>query len=262
MISGKILVVDDEPDICKLVKEILEDEGYDVLLAENGEQARDLRNTADPDLILLDIWMPDIDGISLLKEWRNSNLTMTPVIMMSGHGNVETAVEATRLGAYDYLEKPIKLDHLLHCVSNALETSELRAEARRRTREQESTFAVDRIIGRSAATRNLRELVRRIAESEADTVLVQGESGTGKELVARALHYDGRRRQRPFRVVCGTREPRHNLQFMIVTLEQFRRQQTRGDRGALDDGHAGQQRSGDRNRCQSDPGSDCAKQAG
>ena len=101
-----ILIVDDEPDICTLVKEILEDEGFEVSTAENAEQAREARRARRPDLILLDIWMPDTDGISLLKEWASNSGLNTPVIMMSGHGTVETAVEATRLGAYDFLEKP------------------------------------------------------------------------------------------------------------------------------------------------------------
>ena len=109
MIKGNILVVDDEPDICGLVQEILEDEGYEVNIAGNGEEANALRENTKPDLIILDIWMPDIDGISLLKQWNESANLESPVIMMSGHGNVETAVEATRLGAYDFLEKPLSL---------------------------------------------------------------------------------------------------------------------------------------------------------
>jgi len=109
MSSAHILVVDDEPDIRSLLKEILEDEGFDVTIAENAAEARECRRQRRPDLVLLDIWMPDTDGLSLLKEWSEDNGLDAPVIMMSGHGTVETAVEATRLGAYDFIEKPLSI---------------------------------------------------------------------------------------------------------------------------------------------------------
>jgi len=109
MTTAHILVVDDEPDIRGLLKEILEDEGFEVTIAENAERAREARRQRRPDLILLDIWMPDTDGITLLKEWSDGTTVDTPVIMMSGHGTVETAVEATRLGAYDFIEKPLSI---------------------------------------------------------------------------------------------------------------------------------------------------------
>jgi len=115
-----ILVVDDEPDICASVKDILEDEGYAVAVAENGEAARHRIRERIPDMVLLDIWMPDIDGISLLKEFSDDTAMNAPVIMMSGHGNVETAVEATRLGARDFIEKPLSLARLLHTVEHTL----------------------------------------------------------------------------------------------------------------------------------------------
>ena len=122
MSAPYILVVDDEPDICGLVKEILEDEDYEVGTAENGASARRALRERRPDLILLDIWMPDVDGITLLKEWAEGDEGLPcPVIMMSGHGTVETAVEATRLGAYDFLEKPLSLAKLLLTVQHAFE---------------------------------------------------------------------------------------------------------------------------------------------
>ena len=116
MSTPHILVVDDEPDICDQVKEILADEGYEVTTAANAAGAREARRARRPDLILLDIWMPDMDGITLLKEWNEGDHLPCPVIMMSGHGNVETAVEATRLGAYDFIEKPMSLNKLLLTV--------------------------------------------------------------------------------------------------------------------------------------------------
>ena len=120
MAAKEILVVDDEVGIRELLSEILFDEGYHVHAAENAGQARAFRNRQAPDLVLLDIWMPDIDGVSLLKEWvAHSQLTM-PVVMMSGHGTIETAVEATRIGAVDFLEKPIALQKLLDAVARAI----------------------------------------------------------------------------------------------------------------------------------------------
>ncbi|MBI5626362.1 MAG: response regulator [Nitrosomonadales bacterium] len=118
--SKQILVVDDEIGIRELLSEILFDEGYQVHLAENAEQARLFRNEREPDLVLLDIWMPDTDGVALLKEWVDQDLLTMPVVMMSGHGTIETAVEATRIGAVDFLEKPIALQKLLSTITKAI----------------------------------------------------------------------------------------------------------------------------------------------
>jgi DNA-binding NtrC family response regulator len=123
MASKQILVVDDEIGIRELLAEILFDEGYQVHLAENAGQARAFRNEHEPDLVLLDIWMPDTDGVTLLKEWVEQDLLTMPVVMMSGHGTIETAVEATRIGAVDFLEKPIALQKLLDTISKAIKES-------------------------------------------------------------------------------------------------------------------------------------------
>lgn len=116
----QILIVDDEVGIRELLAEILYDEGYQVQLAENAEQARNFRHESEPDLVLLDIWMPDTDGVTLLKEWVEQDLLTMPVVMMSGHGTIETAVDATRIGAVDFLEKPISMQKLLSTVAKAL----------------------------------------------------------------------------------------------------------------------------------------------
>src|SRR5262244_3919968 len=121
---AQILVVDDEVGIRELLSEILSDEGHSVQLAENATAARSLRARGRPDLVLLDIWMPDADGITLLKEWATDGHLNMPVIMMSGHGTIDTAVEATRIGAMDFLEKPIALQKLLATVKRALRTGE------------------------------------------------------------------------------------------------------------------------------------------
>ncbi len=194
MIKGNILVVDDEPDICSLVKEILEDEGFEVSLAGNGEEANARREKTRPDLILLDIWMPDIDGISLLKQWNEAGNLDSPVIMMSGHGTVETAVEATRLGAYDFLEKPLSLAKLILTVNHALERNKLQNENLRL--RQYGQRPVD-LIGKSKAILKLKEQLERIANHNT-AVLIIGESGTDKELVARYLHSRSERKDGPF----------------------------------------------------------------
>jgi len=191
---SSILVVDDEPGILALVKDILLDEGYEVDTAENAESARASRRNRRPDLILLDIWLPDSDGISLLREWSESGTGDPPVIMMSGHGTVETAVEATRLGAYDFLEKPLSTAKLLLAVRRALEAAELRQENIGLKRE---AFQAPEPIGRSAVMNALRDQVRRIAEHDT-SVLITGESGSGKELIARYLHAHSPRASGPF----------------------------------------------------------------
>ena len=194
MSDAYILIVDDEPAICTLLKEILEDEGYEASAAENAQLAREARRARRPDLILLDIWMPDTDGISLLKEWAGNSGLDTPVIMMSGHGTVETAVEATRLGAYDFLEKPLSTAKLLLTIKNALEIAQLKQENIGLKRE---SGAVTEPIGRSPAMQNLREQVKRIAQHDTSVLLV-GESGSGKEVYARYLHQSSNRREGPF----------------------------------------------------------------
>lgn len=189
-----ILVVDDEPDIRNLLQEILEDEGYEVTTAENGEDARVKHRERRPDLVLLDIWMPDVDGITLLKEWseEGSGLPM-PVIMMSGHGTVETAVEATRLGAYDFIEKPLSLAKLLLTIEHALEQEKLQRENQGLKRQshipQEPT-------GRSAVMQRLREQVKRLAQHDT-WILMTGESGSGMNVIAHYLHNCSPHKDRP-----------------------------------------------------------------
>lgn len=190
-----ILVVDDEPDIRHLLQEILEDEGYEVSIAENGETARMAHRTRRPDLVLLDIWMPDVDGISLLKEWseEGGGLPM-PVIMMSGHGTVETAVEATRLGAYDFIEKPLSLAKLLLTIEHALEAERLLRENQGLRRH---SHIPTEPVGRSAVMQRLREQVKRIAQHET-WILMSGESGSGMNVLAHYLHSCSPYKDRPF----------------------------------------------------------------
>ncbi len=194
MASAYILVVDDEPDIRALLKEILEEEGYEVGTAESAVAAREARRARRPDLVLLDIWMPGDDGITLLKEWQEEGAINVPVIMMSGHGTVETAVEATRLGAYDFIEKPLSLAKLLVTVQRGLQAFNLYREnlgLRRRGGN------LDEPVGRSAAMQALRDQVARIAAHDTP-VLLLGEAGSGKGSFARYIHESGPRASGPF----------------------------------------------------------------
>jgi len=194
MSGAYILVVDDEPDIRHLVKEILEDEGYQVAVAEDGTTARQALRDRRPDLMLLDIWMPDLDGISLLKELAKGDGLPCPIVMMSGHGTVETAVEATRLGAYDFLEKPLSLAKLLLTTERALEVGKLQQENVGLRRQVQYT---QELIGKSPAMQRLREQVKRIAQHDT-WVLITGESGSGRETFARYLHNQSAQSERPF----------------------------------------------------------------
>lgn len=231
MNKTSILVVDDEPDIRRLLQEILEDEGYAVHVAENGAVARQLRSAHKPDLILLDIWMPDEDGISLLKDWLRDE-TLGPVIMMSGHATVETAVEATRLGAYDFLEKPLSMAKLLVTVERALENAKLKRENVGLRRRVEAPVEP---VGRGAAMERLRDQVRRLAQHDA-RVLFVGEPGCGKETLARYLHANSVRRDGPFiDVGVGTIAPEYSA------VEFFGRADGAGNvqRGLLEQAHGG-----------------------
>jgi DNA-binding NtrC family response regulator len=178
MSSNQILVVDDEVGIRELLSEILRDEGYAVRLAENALAARNARREARPDLVLLDIWMPDTDGITLLKEWAASGQLTMPVVMMSGHGTIDSAVEATRIGAIDFLEKPISLPKLLSTVGKALSGG--RAVAR-----PGITLAH---LGRSRLVQELKARLEQISRLRTP-VLLTGAPGCGFEIAARTLHH-------------------------------------------------------------------------
>ena len=181
MSQQNILVIDDEPDIRNLVQEILVDEGYQVRVAEDTNSARKHANKLQPDLVLLDIWMPGEDGISLLKDWQDNGSVKCPVVMMSGHGTVETAVEATRLGAYDFIEKPLTMAKLLVSVKRALENvqeEETLAEEHRITEEP---------IGSSMQIRAIRDHAKKLAQHQ-NVLLIMGESGAGKRIFAHYVH--------------------------------------------------------------------------
>jgi DNA-binding NtrC family response regulator len=197
MSNARILVVDDEADIRDLVQEILSEEGYAVDVAANAAEARAACARRAPDLVLLDIWMPDTDGISLLREWQQTQSLSAPVVMMSGHGTVETAVEATRLGAVDYVEKPLSLARLLRTVSGALAES-----GRRRQTARGLLSPLLAPVGRSRVMRDLREQAKQLAPHQAPVMIV-GEPGTGREAFARYLHSLSPRQGGPFVAVAA-----------------------------------------------------------
>jgi two-component system nitrogen regulation response regulator NtrX len=173
---AQILVVDDEVGIRELLSEILADEGHQVMLAESAGDARRLRERGRPDLVLLDIWMPDTDGITLLKEWAASGQLTMPVVMMSGHATIETAVEATRIGALDFLEKPVALQRLLATVKRALRSPEAAA----------SPQLALAALGRSPALADAKKRLAQLAQASAP-LLLRGERGMRPELFARLL---------------------------------------------------------------------------
>lgn len=177
---AQILIVDDEVGIRELLSEILADEGHQVLLAESAGAARHLRERQRPDLVLLDIWMPDTDGITLLKEWAATGQLTMPVVMMSGHGTIETAVEATRIGALDFLEKPIALQRLLATVKRALRNQEVVAP-------REISLSA---LGRSAVLADTKKRLTQVSQT-AVPLLLRGERGMRAELFARLLAAPG-----------------------------------------------------------------------
>jgi two-component system, NtrC family, nitrogen regulation response regulator NtrX len=188
-----ILVVDDEPQILQTVAGILLDEGFEVITAADGEAALKMAAEETPDLVLLDISLPGMDGLEVLEDLKKRHPGL-PVVMVSAYGSVENAVKATRLGAYDFIEKPPHADKILLTVRNGLEMARL-WEENRRLRQQAAP--AKEIIGDSEALRRLRDQLRVVAPTNA-SVLISGENGTGKELVARALHFMSRRAHQPF----------------------------------------------------------------
>ena len=191
MSNPHVLVVDDEADIRALIKDILSDENYGVTVAADAAEARAARAKRKFDLILLDIWMPDTDGITLLREWSESGDMNCPVVIMSGHGTVDTAVEATRLGAFDFVEKPLSLAKLLRTVEAALESAGKQARVARSLLPSLLAPA-----GRSALMQGLRERVQQYARHDG-TVLMSGEPGTGRGAFARYMHALSRRADEP-----------------------------------------------------------------
>lgn len=214
MSQSHVLVVDDEADIRALIQDILSDEGYGVTVAADASEARQARAQGKFDLILLDIWMPDTDGITLLREWSDNGDLSCPVVIMSGHGTVDTAVEATRLGAFDFVEKPLSLAKLLRTVEAALESAGRQAKAARNLLP--SLLAP---VGRSELMQALRERVQQFARHDG-TVLLSGEAGTGRGAFARYMHALSRRADEPLTSLTAASVTSSNFEEQLLGVEK------------------------------------------
>ncbi len=193
-----VLVIDDEKNVRALLTRVLGQDQVEVHGAGTGAEGLQLADDVDPDVILLDLRLPDADGIDILKALK-ARRPDAAVVMITAFGQIPSAVEAMKYGASDYLEKPFEpLDKLRLAVARALDEVKARREINRLHGIQARQYGVNRLVGDSEATRHLRQIVRQLAQSEAQTILILGESGTGKELVAKGLHYEGPRRDSPF----------------------------------------------------------------
>jgi len=210
-----ILVVDDEKLIRWSLKERLTREGYSVNEAEDGKSAAVSLDREAPDLVLLDMRLPDTDGLSILRGVQDRYPDL-PVIVITAYSTVDTAVEAMKLGAYDYVAKPFNMDELAITVKRALEASALRREVQEHVREQKARYGLHNLVGRAKPMQEITSLVRKVCRSEASTVLIRGESGTGKDVIAKALHYESSRGDKPFMNITCTA-----LQDTLLESELF-----------------------------------------
>src|SRR3990167_3090621 len=192
-----ILIVDDEPDIRELMAGILEDEGFTVRVAATGDKALEEISLRQPSLLILDVWLgdPKYDGLKILEIIKKSNPDL-PIVMISGHGTVETAVNAIKLGAYDFIEKPFKTDRLLLVVSRALEAANLRRENLYIKEE----ISLSEMIGSSLILQNVRKTIEKVGPTNS-RVFIKGPAGVGKELAAREIHATSKRASGPFLVL-------------------------------------------------------------
>ncbi len=213
--AHEILIVDDEPSILRLVADILSDEGFATRTAASGAEALAEISRDPPDLVLLDVAMAGDDGLAVLEKLQSS-IPGLPVVMMSGHGTVETAVRATRLGAYDFLEKPLSYDKLLLCVRHVLETTRL---ARENRQLREELLGANEIIGETEVMQNLKQQIG-VAGPTEGWVLITGENGTGKELVASQLHLRSKRAERPFVEVNSAAIPEELIESELFGHER------------------------------------------
>ena len=217
--NEKILLVDDERLIRMTLRSVLEHEGFTVGEAETGAEAEQRLAEDDYDLAVLDFKLPDTTGLDILRKIKRDRPEMG-AILLTAFSTIDSAVEAIKLGAFDYLDKPVNSDELVATIVKALETTRLRREVSRLVGEQRQSFGVSNIIGRSKPMRDVFVLIRKIAESAAATVLIQGESGTGKDLVAKAIHYASDRADRPFTNITCSALPENLLESELFGHER------------------------------------------
>jgi DNA-binding NtrC family response regulator len=219
MPSESILIIEDEKLVRWSLKERLKKEDYEVLEAETGDAGMEILGQNLVDLILLDYRLPDMTGLDVLKKtmvaWPE-----TPVILMTAYSSVDSAIEAMKLGAYDYINKPFNLDEMVVTIGRALESSRLRREVRHLRDEQQKHYGLSNIIGRSPAMQEVFQLIEKIARSQATTILITGESGTGKDLVAKAIHYASDRANQPFMNITCSALPESLLESELMGHER------------------------------------------
>jgi len=232
--GADILIVDDESDIRELVAGILEDEGYEPRLAGNSDEAIAAVEARRPQLVLLDIWLQGskLDGLQLLETFKKGHPNV-PVVMISGHGNIETAVTAIKLGAYDFIEKPFKADRLILIAERALDTSRLKREVQDlRARGG----AADRMVGSSHAIGNLKRVIEKLAPANS-RILISGPAGSGKELAARLIHEHSARAASPFVVLNAPAMTPEGMEAELFGIEASPERTART--GALEEAHGG-----------------------
>ncbi|HKY87282.1 MAG TPA: sigma-54 dependent transcriptional regulator [Pseudorhodoplanes sp.] len=233
--AADILIVDDEADICELVAGILQDEGYSTRVAHNSDSALGAIASRRPNLVFLDIWLQGsrLDGLQLLEAAKGQHPDL-PVVMISGHGNIETAVAAIKHGAYDFIEKPFKADRLLLIADRALETSRLKREVKEL---KQLTPIASGMIGKSPAVNQLRQTIEKVAPTNS-RILIVGPSGAGKELCARTLHSMSSRAAGPFVVINAAAITPERMETELFGVEQTNGAQSRKV-GALEEAHGG-----------------------
>lgn len=215
----KILVVDDEHLIRWSLEQNLKKQGYEIISCGSGEEALRLVQEEVPDLMLLDIQLPGINGVEVLERAKEIDEDLI-VIMVTAIGVLETAVNAMRLGAYDYINKPFNLDELAIVIKKSLETQDLKREVAHLRTNQPKQFNIDSIVGESDDLKRILNMVYKIAQSDAGTVLIQGESGTGKELIAKAIHYESGRADQPFVAINCAAVPETLLESELMGHEK------------------------------------------
>jgi DNA-binding NtrC family response regulator len=213
--NGKVLVIDDEKFITKSIKQHLEKEGCEVMTAETGEEGIEIFKADPPDIILLDLNMPGMGGIETLKSARKLSSDII-VIIITAHGDIETAVSSIKLGAYDFVEKPFELNRISVLVKKAMETVHLKREVNYFREEKYGAYSFNNIVGESKIMKDVMALAKKVAASDANTILIQGESGTGKSLLARAMHYNSPRASEPFVEITCTA-----IQETLIESELF-----------------------------------------
>ncbi|MGB4691373.1 MAG: sigma-54 dependent transcriptional regulator, partial [Atribacterales bacterium] len=198
----RILIVDDEESLREMLKEFLEGEGMLVELAQNGREALEKLHSLSFDLVLLDLRMPGVSGVEVLQEIKKEEPEL-PVVVITAYGSVDNAVETLKMGAFDFITKPFKLEELLNTISRALEVERLKREKQYLLEEMQDKFCFEGVVGQSPRMKEVMRVASLVAKTDA-TVLIYGESGTGKELLARSIHHQSSRRDKPFVVVnCG-----------------------------------------------------------